>query len=91
MFEFDPAKSAINKAKHGIDFLEAQDLWRDENCVVALARASGEHRWLVVGVIENRHWCAVVTLRGEAIRIISVRRARDGEIEGYERSKDKIG
>ena len=26
-FEFDPDKSASNKLKHGIDFMEAQDLW----------------------------------------------------------------
>ncbi|MSO62009.1 MAG: hypothetical protein EXQ50_07965 [Acidobacteria bacterium] len=28
-FEFDPAKSAANKAKHGIDFVEAQEFWND--------------------------------------------------------------
>ncbi|HUU33359.1 MAG TPA: BrnT family toxin [Vicinamibacterales bacterium] len=28
-FEFDPLKSAANKAKHGIDFVEAQALWLD--------------------------------------------------------------
>jgi len=28
-FEFDPAKSATNKVKHGLDFVEAQELWRD--------------------------------------------------------------
>ena len=30
-FEFDPAKSASNLAKHGIDFATAQELWGDEN------------------------------------------------------------
>lgn len=29
-FEFDERKSAANKAKHGIDFVEAQALWLDE-------------------------------------------------------------
>jgi uncharacterized protein len=28
-FEFDPMKSAANKARHGIDFVEAQALWSD--------------------------------------------------------------
>jgi uncharacterized DUF497 family protein len=28
-FEFDAAKSAANKLKHGIDFVEAQALWAD--------------------------------------------------------------
>jgi uncharacterized DUF497 family protein len=30
-FEWDPDKSARNEAKHGIDFLSAQELWEDEN------------------------------------------------------------
>ena len=29
LFEYDPANSATNKAKHGIDFDEAQVLWKD--------------------------------------------------------------
>lgn len=28
-FEFDPEKSAANKTKHGIDFVEAQEIWTD--------------------------------------------------------------
>lgn len=28
-FEFDEAKSRINLGKHGIDFDEAQKLWKD--------------------------------------------------------------
>lgn len=28
-FEFDPAKSEANKAKHGIDFVATQELWYD--------------------------------------------------------------
>lgn len=90
MFEFDVAKSEINKAKHGIDFVEAQALWRDTNSLVVPARLGDEPRWLLVGLIDGRHWCAVITFREETIRIISVRRARKGEIEGYERYKNEI-
>ncbi len=28
-FEFDPANSEANEAKHGIDFVAAQELWYD--------------------------------------------------------------
>ena len=28
-FEFDEEKSAANRVKHGIDFLDAQALWND--------------------------------------------------------------
>ena len=31
--EFDPDKSRINKTKHGIDFIEAQALWDDDNLI----------------------------------------------------------
>jgi len=37
-----------------------------------------------VGLIAGRHWSAVITYRGEAIRLISVRRARAEEVALYE-------
>lgn len=83
-FEYDPDKSAANKAKHGIDFEEAQALWDDPWLMEAPARTEDEPRWLVIGKIRGRHWSAVCTHRGENIRIISVRRARKQEIEHYE-------
>jgi uncharacterized DUF497 family protein len=27
--EFDPPKGKLNKAKHSIDFVQAQELWKD--------------------------------------------------------------
>jgi uncharacterized DUF497 family protein len=43
-----------------------------------------EPRWLVIGRIQRKHWSAVITLRGQAIRLISVRRSRPEEIQLYE-------
>ena len=83
-FEFDERKSAANRAKHGIDFIEAQALWLDENLLRIAARAAGEPRFVVIGRIAGKHWSAVVTYRGEAIRLISVRRSRPREVEAYE-------
>lgn len=83
-FEFDADKSAANAAKHGIDFVQAQRLWRDPMRVEIPARTVDEPRWLVVGSIEGRHWSAVVTRRQERTRIISVRRSRDEEVAIYE-------
>jgi hypothetical protein len=83
-FEFDPAKSAANKVKHGIDFVEAQALWADDGLVDAPIPLRGEPRFLVIGRINGKHWTAVCTLRGEAVRIISVRRARKTEVMFYE-------
>ncbi|HEY6520209.1 MAG TPA: BrnT family toxin [Roseiarcus sp.] len=83
-FEFDPEKSSANKAKHGIDFVEAQALWLDEALIEAPARTDDEPRFLVVARISGRHWSAVCVRRGERTRIISARRSRKEEIETYE-------
>lgn len=85
-FEFDPAKIAANKAKHGIDFVEAQALWRDGGFVDAPIPSEGEPRFLVIGLFEGKHWTAICTLRGEAVRIISARRERKTEVMFYEGS-----
>ena len=83
-FEFDPAKSAENKRKHGIDFELAIALWNDDALVEIPARVVDEPRWLVIGKLMDKHWSAVITRRGENIRLISVRRSRDEEVAIYE-------
>jgi uncharacterized DUF497 family protein len=83
-FEFDEAKSRTNKSKHGIDFVEAQALWLDEMLVEIPARTEDEPRFVVVGMISEKHWSAVITYRGERARLISVRRARVEEVAIYE-------
>jgi len=83
-FEFDPEKSDMNKKKHGIDFHEAQALWDDPELVEIPARIANERRLLVIGTIAAAHWSAVITYRGDHIRLISVRRSRKEEIEIYE-------
>jgi len=90
MFEFDPAKSEANRAKHGIDFEEAQALWQDERRIILkIQRVSlPEERWLVVGRIGDPIWTAVVTYRAERTRIISVRRARESEVRAYDGKAD---
>jgi uncharacterized DUF497 family protein len=82
-FEFDPAKSAANLKKHGIDFLEAQVLWSDPDRLEIPARSSDEPRIQVIGRIRELVWSAFITRRGDRIRIISVRRARDEEKAAY--------
>jgi uncharacterized DUF497 family protein len=83
-FEYDPDKSAENRRKHGIDFEEAQALWADPALVEVPARTEDEPRWLLIGKIDQKHWSAVVTRRGENLRLISVRRSRDEEVRVYE-------
>ncbi len=83
-FDFDETKSRANKAKHGIDFVEAQLLWDDPDLLEIPARTEDEPRTLVIGRIAGKHWSAIITPRGAVIRIISVRRSRDTERKLYE-------
>ena len=83
-FEFDPNKSTSNKAKHGVDFTEAQALWLDSERLEIPVKTSDEPRMVVIGPIGNKHWSAVITPRGEKARLICVRRSRKEEIEIYE-------
>jgi uncharacterized protein len=86
-FEFDPAKSAANKAKHGVDFVEAQDIWLDRYAGFSEAVHRGEARFAVTGLIGEKLWTAIFVERSERYRIISVRRARRDEVEAYEQAK----
>jgi len=83
-FEFDERKSKANKAKHGLDFVEAQALWDDPDLLEIPTKTEDEPRSIVVGRIGDRHWSAIITYRSERIRLISVRRSREEEKELYE-------
>jgi hypothetical protein len=83
-FEFDTVKSESNRTKHGIDFDKAQSLWNDPMLLEIPAKIDDEPRFLVIGLIDGKHWSAVVTYRGDKIRLISVRRARTEEVAIYE-------
>ena len=84
MFEFDPAKSAANLAKHGIDLEAVQGVWSDPRRLEVPARTEGEARWALIGRIGARHWTVIFTRRGDALRLISARRARKEEVALYE-------
>ena len=83
-FEFNVTKSKSNRAKHGIDFVEAQGLWSDPMLLEIPAKTEDEPRYLVVGLIDRKHWSAVITYRGANVRLISMRRARTEEVALYE-------
>jgi uncharacterized protein len=83
-FEFDPSKSNLNQNKHGINFVEAQQIWFNFNRVKIPARTEDELRFIVIGKIKDKYWSAVITYRDTKIRIISVRRSRKEEIDFYE-------
>ena len=84
IFEYDHYKSSRNFEKHGIDFIDAQQIWKDARLKITLARTQGEERWIAIGRIELKHWSAIITRRNGITRITSVRRSRRKEIEIYE-------
>jgi uncharacterized DUF497 family protein len=83
MFVYDEQKSIRNEEKHGINFIQAQNIWKDPDCVMIPARTIGESRFLLIGKYNSKVWSAIFTLRDKKIRIISVRRARLNEEEIY--------
>lgn len=82
-FEFDGAKSKANLAKHGMDFEMAQELWRDLEGLVVPSRHPKELGKLLIAQRQDKLWTAIFTERGDAIRIISVRRSRANERSAY--------
>jgi uncharacterized DUF497 family protein len=82
--EFDPAKDALNIAKHGLSFTDFSGFDRDPALTVDSRMDYGETRYRAFGRISGAGYCLVFTVRGEAMRIIGFRRARDKEMSRYE-------
>ena len=78
--EFDPAKDASNMEKHGISLSRAVDL---DNAVVVVDDRFTEQRFRIYGQIDGIWHCAAVTIRGQMVRVISLRRARDKEVRRH--------
>jgi uncharacterized DUF497 family protein len=83
LFEWDEAKREGNILKHGVDFLRVQALFDGRPVITASSPRSDEVRYATTGIIEGRFYTAVWTWRSEAIRLISARRARYEEEQGY--------
>lgn len=79
------AKNSINRVKHGIDFETAKGLWLDENRIEIQASYPVENRHIIISKLQEKLWTAVYAMRGNTIRIISVRRSRKKEAELYEK------
>ena len=83
-FEFDKTKSQANLLKHGINFIDAQALWDDPRLLEIPAKTEDEPRYLIIGLIQEKYWSAIITYRGSNVRLISVRRSRTEEVAHYE-------
>lgn len=83
-FEFDKRKSASNQEKHGINFIEAQKLWEDEDRYIYPAVTLDEERFVMIAKLKGKLWSAIYTVRKNKTRLISVRRSRKEEEVLYE-------
>lgn len=83
--EFDPAKDAANRDKHGVSLAFGAKVFDDDaHLILSSARpVDGEDRFKVIGDVTGRLWTAIYVMRGEKIRFISVRKSNDGEAKAY--------
>tara|TARA_R110002124_G_scaffold280902_1_gene454644 strand:- start:2815 stop:3078 length:264 start_codon:yes stop_codon:yes gene_type:complete len=82
--EFDPGKDAANIAKHGVSLSDAREMVLDEALIIADTRFDyGEERFNAYGLIGDTLHAMTFTLRGDDIRVISLRRARPKEVKRY--------
>lgn len=80
IYEWDPNKSALNLAKHGVSFDEAEHFEWDRAVVVRDDRAAPEVRWIAFGLLHGRVYRMVWTMRQGRTRVISLHRASDREV-----------
>jgi len=85
-FEFDRAKSISTKFKHGLDFGEAQELWKDWTIIIPAKVTAGEPRYAVLGTIGGQAHTAIIAYRGATIRIIGVRPSNRVEKNYYDKN-----
>lgn len=84
MFVWDEAKRRLNLRKHGIDFLDAEKIFRGVTFTAEDNRAAyGEQRFLTLGLLEDQVVSVAHTEQGEEIRIISIRKATKHEARFY--------
>jgi len=87
VFKWDPRKAAVNVTKHRIDFHEAATVLNDtlSTTFPDAGHASIEMRFVTIGMSNRGRILVVVhTEQGDAIRIISARRATRHERRFYE-------
>jgi hypothetical protein len=83
-FEWDDAKAEANRAKHGIDFAAAVEIFGDPDRLLRLdPRPYGEERYQAIGRVQGRFLHVVFTMRDGTCRIISARRASRRERTNY--------
>ena len=84
-YEWDENKRVANLAKHGVDFLDAEDFdWSSAFETIDDRFNYIEDRWIALGFIDSRLHVLIYTMRSGNIRLISLRKANKREKDYYE-------
>jgi uncharacterized DUF497 family protein len=83
-FEWDENKRQANLTKHKLDLIRGSDLFDGRPVFISRSHRHEEVRFLTVGVVAGDFLTLVWTQRGEAVRLISLRKARNAEKRGYQ-------
>ena len=81
-FEWDPTKREINLAKHKLDLGRGPELFDGRPMHRYASPREGEQRSAGIVTIDGK-FVVVWTMRGGVTRLISLRRARDAEIQDF--------
>ena len=84
VFEWDDEKNQINLRKHGVDFIDAAQVFFDENRIEQPDEfhSGDEERWQVIGMVDEILF-VIYTEHDDKTRIISARRADKKERRMY--------
>jgi uncharacterized DUF497 family protein len=82
--EFDPEKRHQALLERDLDFARADEVFKGHHFTAEDLRQNyGEPRFITVGMLDNRMVVMAWTPRGEARRIISMRKANEREKSRY--------
>ncbi|PPK83916.1 hypothetical protein CLV84_4288 [Neolewinella xylanilytica] len=82
-YEWDEDKRARNIFVHGVDFTKIETFdWA--TCLTVPDQRFEEARYFSLGLVEQRLYAVVYTIRGTTMRLISLRKANKREVRNYE-------
>ena len=87
-FEWDPAKDAANRQKHGVGFREASEVFRGFVLTAEDTRHEyGERRFIALGEYDGEVIRLIFTERDGNIRIISAWKANRNDRKAYQKAR----
>lgn len=84
-FDWDEGKRLVNLDKHGIDFVDAKEIWQGDVIEIPSPQTyHGEDRFIALGLLQGRVIAVIFTWRRRRRRLIGARKARKNETAIYQ-------